>query len=58
MDTEIIGIMFGHSDRTVTYWDGFYLTEEEQNAIWDILSKHDTEGCSIRGNLEEIRNEI
>ena len=58
MNTEIIGIMFGHSDRTVTYWDGFTLSEVEQNAILDILSKHDTEGCSVRGSLEEIRNEI
>lgn len=58
MDVRIIGIMSEYDDGTVGYWDGFYLTEEEQNAILDILSKHDTEGCSVRGNLEEIRNEI
>ena len=58
MDVRIIGIMSEYDDGTVGYWDGFYLTEEEQNAILDILSKHDTEGYSVRGNLEEIRNEI
>lgn len=29
MDTEIIGIMFGHNDGTVGYWSGFTLSEEE-----------------------------
>ena len=48
MDTEIIGIMFGHSDGTVGYWNGFTLSEKEQNAIWKILSKHDTEGWKFR----------
>lgn len=58
MDTEIIGIMFGHNDGTVGYWNGFVLSEEDQNEIWNILSRYDTEGCSIRGNLEDVKNEI
>lgn len=58
MDTEIIGIMFSHSDGTVGYWNGFTLSEKEQNAIWKILSKHDTEGCSVRGSLEDVKGEI
>ena len=58
MDVKIIGIMSEYNDGTVGYWDGFSLTKEEQNAIWDILSKHDTEGCSVRGKLDDIRNEI
>lgn len=50
--------MFAHNDGTVGYWDGFHLTEEEQNIIQEILSKHDTEGVSIRGAREEITKEI
>lgn len=55
---EIIGVMFAHNDGTVGYWEGFHLTEEEQNIIQEILSKHDTEGVSIIGVREEITKEI
>lgn len=39
-------------------WQGFNLTEDEENKIWDILSKHGTEGYSVRGTREEIAEEI
>lgn len=34
------------------------IRKEEQNTIQEILSKHDTEGVSIRGAREEITKEI
>ena len=34
------------------------ITEAEENAIWEILSKHDTEGCSVRGTLEDVIEDI
>lgn len=40
------------------YWEGFSLIEAEENVIWNILNKHDTEGCSIRGTRKEISKEI
>ena len=46
---RITGIICEHGDNDFDYWEGFNLTEAEENAIWNILSKHDTEGCSIRG---------
>ena len=46
---RIVGIVIEHGSNDFGYWEGFYLTEDEENAIWDILRKHDTEGCSIRG---------
>lgn len=52
MDIRIKGIMFEHDDGTASYWDGFYLTEQEENEIQEILMRHDTEGYSVRGNLE------
>lgn len=55
---RIAGIVIEHGDNDFGYWEGFYLTEEEENAIWDILRKHDTEGCSIRGARKEIAEEI
>lgn len=55
---RIVGIIFEHGDNDLGYCEGFYLTEEEENAIWDILRKHDTEGCSIRGTRKEIAEEI
>lgn len=55
---RISGIVIEHGDNDFSYWEEFYLTEEEENAIWDILRKHDTEGCSIRGTRKEIAKEI
>ena len=55
---RIAGIMMEHGNNDFSYWDGFYLTEEEENAIWKILSKHDTEGCSVRGTLEDVIEDI
>lgn len=47
-----------HGNNDFSYWDGFNLTEEEENAIWEILSKHDTVGCSVRGTLEDVIEDI
>lgn len=55
---RISGIIIEHSENDFGYWEGFTLTEDEENAIWQILSKHDTEGCSIRGTRKEIIKEI
>ena len=57
-DTWISGIVQTHKDGSLGYCEGFNLTEEEENAIWKILEKHDTEGCSIRGSREDIAKEF
>lgn len=55
---KISGIIFEHGDDDYGYWDGFNLTKEEENIIQEILLRHDTEGCSIRGTRKEIAKEI
>lgn len=55
---RIAGIVIEHGKDDFGYWEGFSLTEVEENAIWNILNKHDTEGCSIRGTRKEIAEEI
>lgn len=55
---KISGIIFEHSKDDYGLWEGFYLTEEEENQIMEILIKHDTEGCSVRGTRKEIAEEI
>lgn len=55
---RISGIVIEHGKDDFGYWEGFNLTEAEENAIWNILSKHDTEGCSLRGTRKEIAEEI
>lgn len=55
---RIVGIVMEHGDNDFGYWEGFYLTEDEENAIWNILNKHDIEGCSLRGTRKEIAEEI
>lgn len=47
-DTKISGIIFEHGTDDFGLWEGFVLSEEDENAIWNILSKYDAEGCSVR----------
>ena len=53
---EIIGIVMCHGENDYGYWGGFSLTEEEEEQIYEILMRHDTEGCSIRGTRNDIAN--
>lgn len=55
---EIIGIVMCHGENDYGYWEGFSLTEEEEEQIYEILMRHDTEGCSIRGTRNDIANDI
>ena len=55
---RISGIVLEHGNDDYEYWEGFYLTEDEENIINEILSKHDMEGCSIRGSRKGIVEEF
>ena len=55
---EIEGITIKHGNNDFEYWMGFSLTKDEENVIWNILNKHDIEGCSVRGTRKEIIDEI
>lgn len=57
-DVRMAGILFQHRDDDYALWEGFNLTEAEEEAIWAILSKHDTEGCSVRGTYNQIIKEV
>ena len=35
---RIVGIVIEHGKDNFGYWEGFNLTEAEENAIWNILS--------------------
>lgn len=53
-EVRIAGILWQHGDDDYALWEGFNLTEEEENAIAEILFKHDTEGYSVRGAYNQI----
>ncbi len=53
-EVRMVGVLFRHGDDDYALWEGFNLTEAEEEAIWAILSKHDTEGCSVRGAYNQI----
>ena len=55
---RISGIIFEYGKDDYGLWEGFNLTEDEENQIMEILMSHDTEGCSIRGTRKEISEEI
>ena len=51
---RICGVVFEHGVDDFGLWEGFSLSEEEENIIQQILMKHNAEGCSIRGTRKEI----
>lgn len=51
---RIAGILWQHGDDDYALWEGFSLTEEEEEIIANILFKHDTEGSSVRGAYNQI----
>lgn len=57
-DTKISGIIFEHGKDDFGLLEGFVLSDEDEDAIWQILQKYDTEGCSVRGTRKEIAEEI
>ena len=54
----ISGIIFEHGKNDYGLWEGFYLSEDEERIIMEILMRHDTEGYSIRGTRKEIAQEF
>lgn len=57
-EIRISGIIFEHGSDDYGLWEGFVLSKEDENAIQTILSKYDTEGCSVRGTKSEIAKEF
>ena len=53
-DIRLVGVLFQHCDDDYALWEGFSLTEEEEEIISNILLKHDAEGCSVRGAYNQI----
>lgn len=54
---KITGILFEHGDDDYSLWEGFTLTKEDEDAIAKIISKYDTQGCSVRGTYNQIIKE-
>lgn len=57
-DVKIDGIIFKHGEDDFGLCEGFCLSEEDENAIQQILSKYDTEGWSVRGTRKQIVEEM
>lgn len=58
MSTKISGIVFEYGNNDYGFWEGFSLTEEEENQIMEIIMRHNTEGYSVRGTGKEIVEEM
>lgn len=56
--TRISGIIFEHGIDDFGIWEGFILSQEDENIIYQILQKYDTQGCSLRGKRKEIAEEF
>ena len=55
---RICGIMMEHGTNDFGFWEGFNLSEEDENMIYNILAKYDTEGYSVRGTRKEVLEDI
>lgn len=55
---KIKEIIFEHDENDFELWKEFTLTKEEEIIIQNILMNHETDGYSIRGNKEQIKEEI
>lgn len=56
---EIYGIIFKNgSENDYELWTEIALSKEETIKIFEILQSHVNEGSSVRGTLEEIKEEI
>ena len=54
MDTgKLMGFIYKHLDGTYSLW-GTDISEEDAQAIGGILDKYQSEGCSVRGNLDDL----
>lgn len=57
-EVTIVGIIFQHGEDDYGLWEGFMLSEKDDNAIQTILSKYETDGCSVRGTRKDIAEEM
>lgn len=55
---SIDGIIFKHGEDDFELWEGFSLSADEKQQIIEILSRHETDGCSVRGSKADILEEI
>lgn len=55
---NLVGVFEQHGTDDFGLWEGFLLSKEDEQKIWSILSAYDTQGCSVRGTLEDIREEL
>lgn len=55
---RICAIIFEHGENDYGIWEGFCLSEEDENRISEILMKYDTQGCALRGTRREVANEF
>lgn len=57
-EIRVCGVMFDHGNGIYGLWEGLHLSEEDEEAIQVILSKYDTDGCSVCGTRKEIAEEM
>lgn len=43
---------------TYIFWHDFNILEEDENKIWEILSKYGTSGMSVSGTKDDVISEI
>lgn len=55
---SIDGIIFKHGEDDFEFWAEFSLSADEERQIIEILSRHETDGYSVRGSKAEILEEI
>lgn len=55
--TPIVGLVFAQN-RNLSFWHDFNLSIEDEDKIWEILSKYKTRGASVYGTKDSVVREI
>ena len=50
---KVVGLITSYEDGTVAVHNVEF-TQEEQEILQGIIRKHETDGCSVRGSIDEI----
>lgn len=58
IDVKISAVILKHGKGDFELWHGFSLAPEDEARIQKILSRYETEGCSVRGSKTDISKEI
>lgn len=54
-EIKLVGFIIKHNSEDYSLWETDAITDEDQEALWEILRKYGTTGSSVRNCYEQIK---